>query len=160
VKVFPKDQVQKIKPSSSKSKSSGSTWGFLQKVNSRDFSNEIDSNQENTQDRFQYVPATFLPKKNQSKRPPNQISRIEQKRQFERRKGKKGGGEGIQDCSQHTKIKCTKLNPSPFQKPRNNPLNKNYEFMPSSQPRTTSRKSERKEEERGAAALALDLWLN
>jgi hypothetical protein len=39
---------------------------------------------------------------------------------------------------------------------RVNPLNKNYKFMPSSQPRTTTRRSGRKEEERGAAALALD----
>jgi hypothetical protein len=101
MKVIPKDQSQKIKPSRSNPQNPSSNRGFLQKVNSRDFSNGIDSNQENTQDRFLYDPATFQPKKNQSKRPPKQFSRIEQRRHLERRKREKGGGDGIQDCSQH-----------------------------------------------------------
>jgi hypothetical protein len=90
MKVFPKDQVQKIQPSRSNPQNSSSTWGFLKNGKSMDFSNKIDSNQENTQDRFLYVPATFLPKKNQSKWLGIKIHEIEQNAILRSKIGEKG----------------------------------------------------------------------
>jgi hypothetical protein len=99
--IFPRDQVQKIEASRSKSKNPRLKWGFLQNGKSMDFEIGFEFFRRITLDRFQSTPATFLPKKNQSKRPPNQISRIEQKRHLERRKRKKGGGDEIRNRSQH-----------------------------------------------------------